>query len=94
MENKLHPHHLNDKGIMNLSKHQHQIRLNPTEEQLLSELLNTLTDEQRESLIGIDREGRTGYRNHSGRKPTPKSLILRRAIQIGLPQVLSDTHPK
>lgn len=79
---------------MNLSKHQHQIRLNPSEESLLNELLNSLTDEQRESLITLDREGRTGYRNHSGRKPTPKSLILRRAIQIGLPLVLSDDQPK
>ena len=79
---------------MNLSKQQHQIRLNPTEETLLDELINTLTDEQREALINIDRQGRSGYRNHSGRKPTPKSLILRRAIQIGLPQVLSPDHPK
>ena len=92
MAHKLHTH--DSKGIMNLSKHQHQIRLNPAEEMLLEELVITLTDAQREALINIDRQGRTGYRNHSGRKPTAKSLILRRAIQIGLPQVLRADQPK
>ena len=79
---------------MNLSKRPHQIRLNPTEETLLDELLTTLTTEQRDALIEIDRQGRDGYRNHSGRKPTPKSLILRRAIQIGLPLVNETTTAK
>lgn len=94
MANKLHPHNPNNEGIMNLSKRQHQIRLNPAEETLLIELLEAITEPQRESLITLDREGRDGYRNHSGRKPTPKSLILRRAIQIGLPHVLSNDQPK
>ena len=93
MAHKLHTHDSNNEGIMNLSKHQHQIRLNPAEEALLAELVGTLTDEQREALINIDRQGRAGYRNHSGRKPTAKSLILRRAIQIGLPQVLGADQP-
>lgn len=79
---------------MNLSKHQHQIRLNPAEDTLLDELISALTDEQREALTNLDRRGRAGYRNHSGRKPTAKSLILRRAIQIGLPQVLSADQPE
>ncbi len=92
MANKLNTHDL--KGIMNLSKTQHQIRLNPNEETMLEQLLEDLTDEQREALINLDRQCRSGYRNHSGRKPTAKSLILRRAIQIGLPQVMDSIDPK
>ena len=75
---------------MNLSKKQHQIRLNPTEETLLKELLNTITADQQERLITIDRQGREGYRNHSGAKPASKALILRRATQLGLPQVADE----
>ena len=54
---------------MNLSKRQHQIRLNPAEEFLLNELLDTITTDQQERLITIDRQGCEGYRNHSGAKP-------------------------
>ena len=77
---------------MNLSKRQHQIRLNPAEEFLLNELLDTITTDQQERLITIDRQGREGYRNHSGAKPASKALILRRAIQLGLPQVISELN--
>lgn len=81
--------------MKNLGK-PHQIRLNPTEETLLSQLMEEHTaDETKariEYLTNIDREGRAGYRNHSGRKPALASLLLRRAIQIGLPQVAEELH--
>ena len=76
--------------MTSLSKQQHQVRLNPREQMLLEELLSQITPEHRDKLTHIDREGRTGYRNYSGAKPASKSLVLRRAIQLGLPQVISE----
>ena len=76
--------------MISLSKQQHQVRLNPHEHALLINLLNHITPEHRDKLTHIDREGRTGYRNYSGAKPASKSLILRRAIQLGLPQVIAE----
>ena len=79
-------------SMTSLSKQQHQVRLNPHEQTLLEELLSQITPALLDQLTHIDREGRTGYRNYSGAKPASKSLILRRAIQIGLPQVISELN--
>ena len=79
-------------SMTNLSRKQHQVRLNPQEQALLDQLLSQITPALLDQLTHIDREGRTGYRNYSGAKPASKSLILRRAIQIGLPQVVSELN--
>ena len=78
--------------MTNLSRKQHQVRLNPQEQMLLEELLSQITPALLDQLTHIDREGRTGYRNYSGAKPASKSLILRRAIQLGLPQLISELN--
>ena len=78
--------------MTSLSKQQHQVRLNPCEQMLLEELLSQITPALLAQLTHIDREGRTGYRNFSGAKPASKSLVLRRAIQLGLPQVISELN--
>ena len=78
--------------MTSLSKQQHQVRLNPCEQMLLEELLSQITPALLDQLTHIDREGRTGYRNFSGAKPASKSLVLRRAIQLGLPQVISELN--
>ena len=75
---------------MNLTKSQYQVRINPAENKILTELLESFTDEDKAHLIALDREGRAGYRNHSGRKPAPTSLLLRRALQIGLPLLAKE----
>jgi hypothetical protein len=87
--NRLH-HPQESISMTSLSKQQHQVRLNPHEQTLLEELLNHITPALLDQLTHIDREGRTGYRNFSGAKPASKSLVLRRAIQLGLPQVISE----
>ena len=78
--------------MTSLSKQQHQVRLNPHEQNLLDQLLSQITPAILDRLTHIDREGRTGYRNYSGAKPASKSLILRRAIQLGLPELISELN--
>lgn len=75
--------------MTNLSK-AHPIRLNPEESQLLSLLETLMSPERFEYLVTNDRDKREGYRGHSGRKPQPRSLILRRAIELGLPLVSQE----
>ena len=68
----------------------HPVRLNPNESQTLNELIDQLSDDDLQRLIELDREGREGYRNHSGRKPKPRALIIRRSIALGLPLVIEE----
>lgn len=75
--------------MSNLGK-PHQIRLNPNEEALLLQLMEANTATRTEYLATMDRECRSGYNNYSGRKPALTSLLLRRAIQIGLPQLAEE----
>lgn len=75
--------------MTNLSK-AHPIRLNPEESQLLSLLERLMSPERFEHLVTNDRGKREGYRGHSGRKPQPRSLLLRRAVELGLPLVSQE----
>ena len=75
--------------MTNLSK-AHPIRLNPEESQLLSLLERLMSPERFEYLVTNDRGKREGYRGHSGRKPQPRSLLLRRAVELGLPLVSQE----
>lgn len=75
--------------MTNLSK-AHPIRLNPEESQLLSLLETLMSPERFEYLVTKDRDKREGYRGHSGRKPQPRSLLLRRAVELGLPLVSQE----
>lgn len=68
----------------------HPVRLNPNESQTLNKLIDQLSDDDLQYLIELDREGREGYRNHSGRKPQPRALIIRRSIALGLPLVIEE----
>lgn len=75
--------------MTNLSK-AHPIRLNPEESHLLSLLENLISPEGLNHLITKDRDKREGYRGYSGRRPQPRSLILRRAVELGLPLVSQE----
>jgi len=75
--------------MTNLSK-AHPIRLNPEESHLLSLLERLMSPERFEHLVAEDRAKRKGYRGHSGRKPQPRSLLLRRAVELGLPLVSQE----
>jgi hypothetical protein len=75
--------------VTNLSK-AHPIRLNPEENQLLSLLERLMSPERFEYLVTKDRDKREGYRGHSGRKPQSRSLLLRRAVELGLPLVSQE----
>lgn len=75
--------------MTNLSK-AYPIRLNPEENHLLSLLEALISPDMLQHLITKDRDKREGYRGHSGRKPQPRSLILRRAVELGLPLVSQE----
>jgi len=75
--------------VTNLSK-AYPIRLNPEENHLLSLLEALISPDMLQHLITKDRDKREGYRGHSGRKPQPRSLILRRAVELGLPLVSQE----
>jgi len=66
-----------------------ETRLNPEGEAHYQELYNLL--EGRPELLAQwiteDRDKREGYRNHSGRPPQLRSLLLRRALELGLAQL-------
>ena len=66
------------------------LRLNPNEYKLLRMLTESITPEQIQLLTEIDRQGRSGWRNYSGRSPQPVALIMRRAMQLGLPLVIEE----
>ena len=68
----------------------HPIRLNPEESHLLNLLERLMSPERFEYLVAEDRAKREGYRGHSGRKPQPRSLLLRRAVELGLPLVSQE----
>lgn len=62
----------------------HQVRLNPKDEALLNQLIESTTEETLTLMIEADRSHREGYRGYNGPKPSAHTLILRRAISIGL----------
>jgi len=75
--------------MTNLSK-AHPVRLNPEESHLLGLLERLMSPERFEYLVTEDRAKREGYRGHSGRKPQLRSLLLRRAVELGLPLVSQE----
>ena len=56
----------------------------------MTKLVTELSPEDITRLIELDRSGRSGYRNYSGKPPQPQALILRRALQLGLPALLEE----
>jgi len=67
-----------------------RVRIHSEDEALLAQLSETLdsSEELLNAIINEDREHRSSYRNYSGRKPTARALILRKAIHIGLKHIL------
>ena len=65
----------------------YNVRLNASEESLLHFLEDTLSQSDIEYLTAWDQSQREGYRGHSGRKPQPRALLIRRALSHGLPLV-------
>ena len=74
---------------MRLTESIYQVRLTQTDHTALNEILEGLSKEDRERLIALEDEHRVRYRNN-GRKPTPLTLVLRRAIHLGLPLVAKE----
>ena len=70
----------------------HTVRLNPNESQTLDALIDQLSNDDLQQLIELDRECREGYRNHSGRRPQPRALLIRRSIELGLPLLIEELH--
>ena len=83
------PHH--DKNVRKLGPSR-ETRLNPAGEALYQELYNFLEGESEliAQWITEDRSKREGYRNHSGRPPQLRSLLLRRALELGLEQLHAE----
>jgi len=69
-----------------------ETRLNPEGEAHYQELYNLLdgSPELLAQWITEDRAKREGYRNHSGRPPQLRSLLLRRALELGLAQLHAE----
>lgn len=67
-----------------------RVRIHSEDEALLAQLSEALdsSEELLNAIISEDREHRNSYRNYSGRKPTARALILRKALHIGLRQIL------
>lgn len=70
----------------------HTVRLNPHESQTLDALIEQLDESTLAQLTTADRERREGYRNHSGRRPQPRALLIRRSIELGLPLLIEELH--
>ena len=56
----------------------------------MAQIVTELSPEDITRLISVDRSGRSGYRNYSGKPPQPQALVLRRALQLGLPALLQE----
>jgi len=67
---------------MNTLSQPYPVRLNPDDEVRLNTIIRQLTTEDLSTLIELDRQRRNCRR--AGPPPTPRALILRRAIEIGL----------
>jgi hypothetical protein len=76
---------------MRLTKSIYQVRLTQADHAALTEILEDLSKEDRERLTALEDQHRVRYRNN-GRKPTPLTLVLRRAIHLGLPLVAKETE--
>jgi len=68
----------------------YNVRLNASEESLLRSLEDTLDQTGIDYLTTWDQSQREGYRGHSGRKPQPRALLIRRALSHGLPLVSKE----
>jgi hypothetical protein len=66
------------------------VRLNPSDDEILTNIINSLSPEQTEALIAWDRSERDGWRNFSGRPPQATALILRRVVHLGLVALLQE----
>lgn len=67
---------------MNTLSQPYPVRLNPDDELRLNAIIRQLTTEDLSTLIELDRQRRNCRR--AGPMPTPRAIILRRAIEIGL----------
>jgi len=69
-----------------------EVRLNPGGEAHYQELYDSLEPQQEliEQWIIEDRSKREGYNNNSGRPPQLRSLLLRRALELGLAQLHAE----
>ena len=65
------------------------LRLNPSEYDLLELIETQLSDDLFNSWIEEDQNQRGEYRN-AGRKPSRVSILLRRAIQVGLSSIQDE----
>ena len=69
-----------------MSMRQCTIRINEDASRALDYLVSRVESDPVlfERLIRLDRKRRIDYRNYSGRKPQPQTLVARHALQIGL----------
>ena len=69
-----------------------QVRLNPKAYELLESLIEAVSDNPQllSQMIAVDKKERDGYRGFNGRKPTAQTMVLRRALTLGLAQLKSE----
>jgi len=82
----------NSDGLMRRLGPKREVRLNPAGEAHYQELYDSLEPQQEliEQWIIEDRSKREGYNNNSGRPPQLRSLLLRRALELGLAQLHAE----